>query len=95
MSLGESKPSVSHTAIDRYTTDTYLNQNPSWGVEDSAWKARQVEKILKRNKLQPQTFGEIGCGSGEILKQLSLVYPRAEFAGYEVSPHATAVRLGT
>ena len=88
MSLGESKPSVSHTAIDRYTTDTYLNQNPSWGVEDSAWKARQVEKILKRNKLQPQTFGEIGCGAGEILNQLSLTYPSATFAGYEVSPHA-------
>jgi len=82
MSGGESKPSIGHSAIERYTTETYLNQNPTWGVEDSAWKARQVENILKRNKLQPQTFGEIGCGACEILKQLSVVYPRAEFAGY-------------
>ena len=64
--------------------------NSDWHVEDSPWKAHQVDKIIKRNKLTPTTICEVGCGAGEILKQLSLKsnYAKVDFTGYEISSDA-------
>ena len=45
----------------------YLNVNPTWHVEDSAWKTTQILKILGRNKITPHNVSEIGYGAGEIL----------------------------
>lgn len=68
----------------------YLHANPTWHVEDSAWKATQVLKLMERNKLQPRSVVEIGCGAGEILNQLQqrLADKTIEFSGYEISPDA-------
>jgi len=68
----------------------YLHANPTWHVEDSAWKATQVLKLMERNKLQPASVVEIGCGAGEILNQLHERLPgrSIEFSGYEISPDA-------
>ena len=68
----------------------YLHANPTWHVEDSPWKATQVLKLIERNKLQPRSIAEIGCGAGEILNQL---HQRLEdktigFSGYEIAPDA-------
>lgn len=72
-----------------YQDGTYLENNPSWHEEDSPWKAKQVEKILKNNNIIPLTVCEIGCGAGEILKCLANVYgDDVVFYGYEVSPQA-------
>lgn len=73
---------------DIYTDGSYLEKNPTWDVEDAPWKARQVKTMLARNELDPSTVCEIGCGAGEILRQLSLDMPRALFTGFEVSPQA-------
>ncbi|MBY0440468.1 MAG: class I SAM-dependent methyltransferase [Burkholderiales bacterium] len=75
-------------AKDMYLDSTYLDRNPTWDVEDSAWKARQVHGMLARHRMQPKTVAEIGCGAGEILKQLSLLHPATAFHGYELSPQA-------
>lgn len=72
-----------------YEDGTYLEENPTWHQEDSPWKAKQVSKILKRNKINPSTICEIGCGAGEILACLAHEYgDSVTFSGYEVSPQA-------
>ena len=71
-----------------YKDGTYLEKNPSWHMEESAWKAKQIRKIIEKNSLNPNKICEIGCGAGEILNQLSLVYDDKEFYGYEISPQA-------
>jgi len=71
-----------------YNNGTYIKKNPNWHEEDSSWKATQIDRILRKNSISPSTICEIGCGSGEILKQLSLMYPIAQLHGYEISPQA-------
>jgi hypothetical protein len=73
---------------DRYTDGAYLADNPTWGVEDSAWKAKKIYALLEKNRLNPSSICEVGCGAGEILSQLSLKLPQSKCAGYEVSPQA-------
>jgi hypothetical protein len=73
---------------DIYLNQKYLDQNPTWHTEDSPWKAKQIQKILSQNKIIPQTVAEVGCGAGEILKNLSSIYETTQFFGYELSPQA-------
>ena len=77
---------------DIYSDSTYLAENPSWHLEDSAWKAKQILKMLNRNDLSPQSVGEIGCGAGGILSALhATLLPHVTFDGYDVSPQAIAL----
>jgi hypothetical protein len=72
-----------------YETGEYVERNPTYHVEDSSWKARHILQLLQRNSLQPRTICEIGCGAGEILKQLQSCLPAdTEFFGYDISPQA-------
>ena len=73
----------------------YLNVNPTWHVEDSAWKATQILKILGQNKITPHNVSEIGCGAGEILNQLHERMPDKSivFTGYEIAPDAYELSL--
>jgi cyclopropane fatty-acyl-phospholipid synthase-like methyltransferase len=73
---------------DIYRDGTYQSNNPTWHVEDSPWKAQQIEKILAKNNIVPRTVAEVGCGAGEILIRLQKTFPNADFSGYEVSPQA-------
>jgi len=59
-------------AEEMYRSNEYLKNNPTWHVEDSPWKAKQILKIIGNNNLQPNSICEIGCGAGEILHQLFL-----------------------
>lgn len=77
------------TTEDIYTKENgeYLKSNPSWHVEDSPWKAKQILKILSRNRINPKSVAEVGCGAGEILNQLYGAMPGdVNFAGYDISP---------
>ena len=58
-----------------YTSGEYAAKNPTYHVEDSAWKAHQILKIIQRNNLQPLSICEVGCGAGEILRQLQSNLP--------------------
>lgn len=73
---------------DIYVTDQYAELNPTWHEEDSPWKANQIKDIINRNALRFENVCEIGCGTGEILLNLSRAFPRVRCVGYEISPHA-------
>jgi hypothetical protein len=72
-----------------YTDGNYLKNNPTWDVEDAPWKADLIFRMLQKNRIEPGTLCEIGCGCGEILRQLQLKMPvSVKFTGYEISPQA-------
>src|SRR6202022_2241966 len=72
-----------------YVDGTYLEQNPSWHVGDSAWKADQILRILRRNHVSPDTVYDAGCGAGEILRLLQSNFePTCELWGADISPQA-------
>lgn len=75
----------------RYLDGSYLAHNPTWGAEDSPWKAGQIHKILERNSVAPRSIAEIGCGAGGILQALSQKYPDAQCHGFDISPLAFAM----
>ena len=77
---------------EMYTGGEYFRHNPSWDIEDSPWKAGQIEKIITKNGLHPKKICEIGCGAGEILKTLQEMMEKdCTFTGYEISPQAYSI----
>ena len=40
----------------RYGDGDYLSKNKDWHVEDSPWKASQIDKIIHRNNLKVHTY---------------------------------------
>jgi len=72
-----------------YLTGEYIARNPLYHIEDSPWKAGQVLKMLNKHNLEIATMCEVGCGAGEILRQLQLLMPEeVVFDGYDISPQA-------
>jgi len=72
-----------------YTSGEYLAKNPTWHIEDSSWKAMQIIRMIAQNHLAPKTICEVGCGAGEIQKQLQEVMDnQCMFCGYDISPQA-------
>ena len=71
-----------------YLEGEYLTQNPTWHAEDSPAKARWIETLLARNNCNPRTIAEIGCGAGEILRELQARRPDATYVGFDISPQA-------
>ncbi len=75
-----------------YKTGEYLEKNPTYHVEDSAWKAGQILRMIAKHQLRPRSICEVGCGAGEILKQLQSSLPAdTQLCGYEISPQAFAL----
>lgn len=74
---------------ERYVSGQYLERWPTWHVEISPWSASKVYHMMARNHLTPKTICDVGCGAGEVLKQLQDRMPaECQFWGYEISPHA-------
>jgi trans-aconitate methyltransferase len=72
---------------DIYTDGKYLEHNPLWHTERSPWKAEKIFSILSRNKIEFTTVADVGCGAGEVVKQLQEKFPPDKtFSGYEISP---------
>ncbi len=75
--------------MDIYADGSYLENNPTWHEEDSAWKAQHIRRLLTRNQLTPRSICEIGCGAGGILQALAADADEGtRFHGYEISPQA-------
>lgn len=72
---------------DIYQNGEYLQTNPTWHVEESPFKAKDIISLLERNHVSPRLIFEVGCGAGEVLKQLQdRMGDHCEFWGYEISP---------
>ena len=72
-----------------YSDGTYFRNNPDWHADDSAWKARHIASILERNGVAPSSVCEVGCGAGEVLRNVAREVPAASsFVGYDISPDA-------
>jgi hypothetical protein len=75
-----------------YLNGEYAKQNPAFAIEDSPWKAKQVLKAMSRNRIEVDTICEVGCGAGEILRQLQEALPsHVVFDGYDISPESHRV----
>ena len=81
-------------AGERYLDGAYLAHNPGWHAEHSPTKARWIDDFLRRNRMEPRSIAEVGCGSGEILVELKKRRPDALFTGFEISPQAYAICSG-
>jgi cyclopropane fatty-acyl-phospholipid synthase-like methyltransferase len=74
---------------EMYASGDYLKNNPTWHVEESLWKAKQVFQMMRRNHIAPEVVCDVGCGAGEVLKQLQIgMDDTCQFWGYDISPQA-------
>src|SRR5437870_4693187 len=72
-----------------FVSGEYIQKIPQWHTEDSSWKAKCVLQMIEDNRLSPHTIGEVGCGAGEVLRQLQLqMSPQCLFSGYDIAPAA-------
>ena len=76
-----------------YIDGDYGLKNPSWHVEDSPWKATGIVRALASLPQAPRAICDVGCGAGEILRQLEirLGSGTVELVGYDISPQAIAL----
>jgi cyclopropane fatty-acyl-phospholipid synthase-like methyltransferase len=75
-----------------YTDGEYLARNPLWHADESPFKVNQIQQMLQRNRLRPNTVCEVGCGAGEVLKLLQeRMEPDCRFYGYDISPQALQI----
>lgn len=87
--VGGTFSSVADPSSDPHLNGEYLRHNPTWHVEYGPWKADNVYRLLQQKRLQPKTICEVGCGAGEVLRQLQLkMDPSCQFWGYDVAPAA-------
>ncbi|MGE5334450.1 MAG: class I SAM-dependent methyltransferase [Nitrososphaerota archaeon] len=74
---------------DIYRSGAYADMAPTWHIEESRAKAREIERLLRRHRLALHTICEVGCGAGEVLRQLQRrLPPDCELSGYDISPQA-------
>lgn len=69
----------------------YLDNNPTWHAEESPWKAQQILEILHPFDVALNSIAEVGCGAGEILRELRHGFPGATIKGFDISPNAIAI----
>lgn len=87
LQAGDAVPPVRGNGESIYESGEYLKLNPSFHVEDSAWKAEKIHRLIEKNGLDPRRIADIGCGAGEVLFELHRLMPHdVLFHGYDISP---------
>jgi cyclopropane fatty-acyl-phospholipid synthase-like methyltransferase len=73
-----------------YGDGEYLQNNPTWHMEDSPFKARHIHKMIVANKLKFHRIAEIGCGAGGVIRELSqkIAQPDVSYTGFDISHDA-------
>ena len=86
---------IADSGASIYQNGTYLEHNPSWHMEESPFKVRQILRMMKKQNLAPKTVCDVGCGGGVVLSELQPHLPSdCECWGYDVSPDAIALCAG-
>lgn len=87
---------MAESEVDIYSNGMYFENNPTWGVEDSPFKAKYIYEILSENKVVFSRVSEIGCGVGGVLRNLrSLVNDQSvTWAGFDISGQAIEIARG-
>lgn len=78
-----------------YTDGSYLESNPGWHGQDAHWKLMHVLRALERAGVADllKTVCDVGCGSGELVKEWARLRPDMRFTGCDISPQAHALCL--
>src|SRR5208283_5450917 len=77
-----------------YQDGRYLEHNPSWHMEESPFKVKQILRMMKRQNLKPKAICDVGCGAGVVLAELQSHLPKECICwGYDVSPDAIGMCL--
>jgi len=77
------------TESNIYLDQSYYQNNLDYHVADSPWKAKQILQMVNKHQLKPQSVYEIGCGAGEVLRQVQQnLASDIVFTGYDISPEA-------
>lgn len=74
--------------IDKYISQDYFTNNPTWDIEDSHWKAVFVAEMLSSNGIMPASICDLGCGAGYVLTELRNKFNSALICGYDIAPDA-------
>jgi SAM-dependent methyltransferase len=75
-----------------YRDGSYLQLNPSWHIEESPFKVRQIRRMIERQKLAPKTVCDVGCGAGLVLAEMQPHFPEDCICwGYDISPAALSM----
>ena len=83
---------VADSGKEIYRDGRYLEHNPSWHMEESPFKVRQILRMLKRQDLMPKTICDVGCGAGLVLSQLQPHLAKDCVCwGFDVAPGAIAM----
>ena len=94
MSARAIRASSPQSTAELYISGEYARRNPAWHVGESSWKAKQIIKMFLKHSLKPKRICDIGCGAGEVLRQLQgLLGNECVFEGYDISPGAIAMCL--
>jgi len=75
-----------------YQDGRYLEHNPSWHMEESPFKVKQILRMMNKRDLSPRTVCDVGCGGGVVLAELQSHLPSDCVCwGYDISPDAIAL----
>ncbi|MDY0081084.1 MAG: class I SAM-dependent methyltransferase [Ignavibacteriaceae bacterium] len=76
-----------------YLNGEYLANNPTYDIEDSTWKTKEIIDVLLRNNIHPKKIIDVGCGVGAILNELQKKYNEGDtkLFGFDISPDAIAI----
>ena len=74
--------------LDRYLNGDYAEKNSDWDAADAPWKATKISQLLHDHGYRPDSFVEIGTGSGAILSSLRAIFPEAAITGFDIAPGA-------
>ncbi len=58
-------------------------------------RRRLTRQLLKKLRINPGNILDIGCGTGELIKELFNIYPRAQFYGCDISSESEKLTKAT
>lgn len=85
-----------------YSEGTYF-ENPNRHSEDSDYKVGAIKNalfpFLKERQIKINSYADVGCGSGLIVKKLSEAFEKEfnnleKIKGFDVSPHVNSIKDG-